>query len=63
MIEKLTRRQSIPCFGKTSSFAARYFRNLNPQAGLAMNWHLEVIAAKLTAARRAGRRNFAQTVN
>src|SRR6476619_1780483 len=33
------------------SFAARCFRDLNPQADLAMNWHLEVIAAKLTAVR------------
>jgi hypothetical protein len=32
------------------SFAARCFQDLNPQAELAMNWHLEVIAAKLTAA-------------
>jgi hypothetical protein len=31
------------------SFAARCFQDLNPQADLAMNWHLEVIAAKLTA--------------
>jgi hypothetical protein len=31
------------------SFAARCFQELNPQAELAMNWHLEVIAAKLTA--------------
>src|ERR1700759_2193350 len=31
------------------SFAARCFQDLNPQAELAMNWHLEVIAAKLTA--------------
>jgi hypothetical protein len=33
------------------SFAARCFQDLNPQAELAMNWHLEVIAAKLTAVR------------
>ena len=33
------------------SFAARCFQELNPQAELAMNWHLEVIAAKLTAVR------------
>src|SRR6201981_1815147 len=30
-------------------FATRCFHQLNPQAELAMNWHLEVIAAKLTA--------------
>ena len=33
------------------TFAARCFHDLNPQAELAMNWHLEVIAAKLTAVR------------
>src|SRR5712671_7179943 len=33
------------------SFAARCFQDLNPQTELAMNWHLEVIAAKLTAVR------------
>src|ERR1700719_1746395 len=33
------------------SFAARCFQDLNPQADLAMNWHLEVIAAKVTAVR------------
>jgi predicted phage terminase large subunit-like protein len=35
-----------------TSFAARCFQELNPQAELAMNWHLEVIAAKLTAVRQ-----------
>src|SRR5258708_22021972 len=33
------------------TFAARCFHDLNPQAELAMNWHLQVIAAKLTAVR------------
>ena len=33
------------------TFAARCFYDLNPQTDLAMNWHLEVIAAKLTAVR------------
>ena len=33
------------------TFAARCFHDLNPQAELATNWHLEVIAAKLTAER------------
>jgi hypothetical protein len=33
------------------TFAARCFYDLNPQAELTMNWHLEVIAAKLTAVR------------
>jgi hypothetical protein len=43
------------------TFAARCFRNLNPQATLTINWHLEVIAAKLTGAGRAARRTVAQT--
>ena len=34
-----------------STFAGRCFYDLNPQTDLAMNWHLEVIAAKLTAVR------------
>jgi len=34
-----------------STFAARCFYDLNPQTDLAMNWHLEVIAAKLTGVR------------
>jgi predicted phage terminase large subunit-like protein len=34
-----------------TTFAARCFYDLNPQTELAMNWHLEVIAAKLTAVR------------
>ena len=32
-------------------FAQRCFCALNPQTTLATNWHLEVIAAKLTAVR------------
>jgi predicted phage terminase large subunit-like protein len=32
-------------------FAERCFCELNPQAAFAMNWHIEVIAAKLTAVR------------
>jgi len=31
------------------TFVARCFYDLNPQTALAMNWHLEVIAAKLAA--------------
>jgi hypothetical protein len=53
MIESLTRteydtllRQDFP------TFAARCFYELNPQAELAMNWHIEVIAAKLAAVRQ-----------
>src|SRR6059058_399708 len=34
-----------------ATFAGRCFQELNPQAKLATNWHLEVIAAKLTAVR------------
>jgi hypothetical protein len=34
-----------------ATFAGRCFQDLNPQTALAMNWHLEVIAAKLTAVR------------
>ena len=33
-------------------FAARCFDELNPQTNLAMNWHLEIIAAKLVEVRR-----------
>jgi predicted phage terminase large subunit-like protein len=40
-----------------ASFAGRCFQDLNPQTCLATNWHLELIAAKLTAVRegRIGR--------
>jgi predicted phage terminase large subunit-like protein len=34
-----------------TTFAGRCFKDLNPQTRLAMNWHLEVLAAKLTAVR------------
>ena len=34
-----------------TSFAGRCFKDLNPQTRLATNWHLEVIAAKLTEVR------------
>jgi hypothetical protein len=36
----------------TTSFAGRCFQALNPQTCLATNWHLEVIAAKLTEVRK-----------
>ena len=40
-------------FARTSGFfAQRCFSELNPQAAFATNWHLEVIAAKLTAVRQ-----------
>src|SRR5207302_1118712 len=35
-----------------ATFAGRCFQDLNPQTSLAMNWHLEVIAAKLTEVRQ-----------
>jgi hypothetical protein len=34
-----------------TTFAGRCFTDLNPQTSLATNWHLEVIAAALTAVR------------
>ncbi|MGA7868608.1 MAG: hypothetical protein WCA23_32345 [Stellaceae bacterium] len=34
-----------------TTFAGRCFKDLNPQTRLATNWHLEVIAAALTAVR------------
>jgi len=34
-----------------ASFAVRCFRELNPRTGFAMNWHVEVVAAKLAAVR------------
>src|SRR6201997_930680 len=52
MIEDLTRAEYDALLRKDFAlFAARCFLQLNPQAELAMNWHLEVIAAKLTAVR------------
>ena len=35
-----------------ASFVARCFCDLNPQAKLVMNWHLEVIAARLMEVRQ-----------
>src|SRR3979411_1796308 len=34
-----------------ATFAGRCFQDLNPQTDWAMNWHLDVIAAKLVAVR------------
>src|SRR6266850_8215258 len=52
MIENLTRTEYEALLRQDfSTFAARCFHNLNPQAELAINWHLEVIVAKLTAVR------------
>ena len=52
MIENLTREQYDSVLRQDFvTFAARCFHDLNPQAELVMNWHLVVIAAKLTAVR------------
>jgi hypothetical protein len=53
MFENLTRAQyEVLLRHDFASFAARCFSDLNPQLDLMMNWHLEVIAAKLTAVRQ-----------
>jgi hypothetical protein len=53
MIEDLTRAQYDAVLREDfASFVPRCFYDLNPQADLAMNWHLEVIAAKLIEVRR-----------
>ena len=53
MIENLTRAEyEVLLRHDFATFAARCFHDLNPQTELAMNWHLEVIAAKLTAVRQ-----------
>src|SRR5215467_2892797 len=55
MFENLTRPEYDVVLRKDfATFAARCFHDLNPLAELAVNWHLEVIAAKLAAV-RAGR--------
>jgi hypothetical protein len=53
MIENLTREHDTVLRQDFVTFAVRCFRNLNPQAALAINWRVEVIATKLTAAGRA----------
>jgi hypothetical protein len=54
MIENLTRAEYDDALLRNdfALFATRCFHDLNPQAELAMNWHLEVIAAKLMAVRQ-----------
>jgi hypothetical protein len=53
MIEDLTRAEYEAVLRQEfTTFAARCFHELNPQAELAMNWHIEVIAAALTAVQR-----------
>src|SRR5690242_10740982 len=50
MTETITRAQyEVLLRHHFAAFRARCFQDLNPQAELAMNWHIEVIAAKLTA--------------
>ena len=52
MIENLTRTEYEVLLRRDfTTFAGRCFQDLNPQSNLAMNWHLEVIAEKLTAVR------------
>src|SRR5712671_3037108 len=52
IMKNLTRAQYATVLRQDfATFAARCFYALNPQAELAMNWHLQVIAAKLTAVR------------
>src|SRR5215468_9514851 len=56
MIEGLTRAEYDALLRNDFSlFVARCFHELNPQTELAMNWHLEVIAAQ--ADRGAGRQD------
>jgi predicted phage terminase large subunit-like protein len=53
MIENLTRAEYDTVLRQDfGTFAARCFHDLNPQTELARSWHLEVIAAKLTAVRQ-----------
>src|SRR5690348_15640 len=50
MIDELTRAEYDAVLRSDfATFAARCFHDLNPQADLAMGWHIEVIAAKLAA--------------
>ena len=52
MFENLTRPEyEVLLRNDFATFAGRCFQELNPQTELAINWHLEVIAAKLTAVR------------
>jgi predicted phage terminase large subunit-like protein len=53
MIENLTRAEHDTVLRQDlGQFAAHCFNELNPQTELALNWHLELIAAKLTAVRQ-----------
>ena len=51
MFKNLTPAEyEVPRRHDFTTFAGRCFQDLNPQTCLATNWHLEVIAAKLTVA-------------
>src|SRR5271170_6099503 len=53
MLETLTRAEyEFLLRHDFTTFTGRCFQDLNPQTCLAMNWHLEVIAAKLTEVRQ-----------
>src|SRR5438309_1761320 len=53
MIESLTRAEYDTVLRQDfGTFVARCFHDLNPQTELARSWHLDVIAAKLTAVRQ-----------
>jgi hypothetical protein len=53
MTEDLTRAEYDTLLRQDfSTFAARCFYDLNPQTEFAMSWHIEIIAAKLTAVRQ-----------
>src|SRR5260370_30439388 len=52
MIENVARAEYAALLRQDfGTFAARCFHDLNPQAELGMNWHLEVMGGKLTGVR------------
>ena len=59
MIEELTRAEYEAVLRQDfTTFVTRCFHDLNPQAELAMAWHIEVIAAALTAVREGRTRRL-----
>src|SRR5215510_4222851 len=59
MIEDLTRAEYEAVLRQDfTTFVTRCFHELNPQAELAMGWHIEVIAAALTAVREGRTRRL-----
>jgi predicted phage terminase large subunit-like protein len=59
MIKELTRAEYDTLLRQElMRFVERCFYELNPQAELALNWHLDVIAAKLTAVREGKSRRL-----